>query len=238
VSDAPATAKAAGRELLGSGDSLAVERFRQRLLGPLDLGVGRGRLALDVGCGDGLEAVELLRRGWKVDAVDLEPHPRWTSLARQWKGKLRFSTASDAQLAKRKGAYDLVFQKDVLHHVPAPAAFLATLKRLTAPGGQLWVLECNRRNPVSYVHLTLLGGHQHFTVTRLKAMAAEAGLDGAELHSREARVWPVNSAGFQDAAEKLQNFFDALPFWRPFAVYNLLHWRKPGRASKTKRRQA
>lgn len=238
MSAGPASAKAAGRELLGRGESLAVDRFRRRLLGPLDLGAGRGRKALDVGCGDGLEAVELLRRGWSVDAVDLEPHPRWKALAAQWKGRLRFRTASDKDLAKAKGSYDLVFQKDVLHHVPDPQALLATLARLTAPGGSLWALECNRRNPVSYVHLTLLGGHQHFTAKRLKALAHGAGLDGATLQAREARVWPVESRGFQDAADRLQDFFDALPFWRPFAVYHLLHWRKPGRASTKKRRQA
>jgi len=54
-------AKAAGRELLGAGESLAVASFRRRLLGGLDIPEGRGRWALDVGCGDGLEAVELLR---------------------------------------------------------------------------------------------------------------------------------------------------------------------------------
>src|SRR5688572_17961378 len=30
-------------------------------------------LALDLGCGDGRDAVEMLRRGWRVIAVDAEP---------------------------------------------------------------------------------------------------------------------------------------------------------------------
>jgi SAM-dependent methyltransferase len=182
-----------------------------------------------VGCGDGLEAVELLERGWRVDAVDLEAHPRWKALAKAYKGRLRFRIASDKELARWKGSYALVFQKDVLHHVPDPAALLSSLKRLTAPGGTLWTLECNRRNPVSYVHLTLWGGHQHFTAARLRALAEGAGLDGYSLRSREARVWPVESAAFQDAVDRLQDLFEALPFWRPFAVYHLLRWRKPGR---------
>ena len=37
------------------------------------LGVGAGRLAVDLGCGDGTDALALLDRGWSVLAVDSEP---------------------------------------------------------------------------------------------------------------------------------------------------------------------
>jgi trans-aconitate methyltransferase len=36
-------------------------------------GDGDGRLALDLGCGAGVETAELLRRGWRVLAVDWDP---------------------------------------------------------------------------------------------------------------------------------------------------------------------
>ena len=42
---------------------LALERF----------GPGGGRSAVDLGCGDGRDAVEMLRRGWRVLAIDAEP---------------------------------------------------------------------------------------------------------------------------------------------------------------------
>lgn len=35
-----------------------------------ELGAGQGRMAIDLGCGDGTEALELLARGWSVTAVD------------------------------------------------------------------------------------------------------------------------------------------------------------------------
>ena len=38
-----------------------------------ELGAGRGRLAIDLGCGGGTDALELLARGWSVLAVDAEP---------------------------------------------------------------------------------------------------------------------------------------------------------------------
>jgi tellurite methyltransferase len=36
------------------------------------LGSGKGRMAIDLGCGEGTEALELLARGWSVTAVDTE----------------------------------------------------------------------------------------------------------------------------------------------------------------------
>src|SRR5215469_5639856 len=38
-----------------------------------ELGDGADRTAIDLGCGEGTEALELLGRGWKVTAVDAEP---------------------------------------------------------------------------------------------------------------------------------------------------------------------
>ena len=37
-----------------------------------ELGDGEGRMAIDLGCGDGTDALELLARNWSVTAVDTE----------------------------------------------------------------------------------------------------------------------------------------------------------------------
>ncbi|MDP1750884.1 MAG: class I SAM-dependent methyltransferase [Reyranella sp.] len=56
-------------------DKLRDRPPRKTLLAALDaFGVTPpGALALDLGCGDGRDATELLRRGWRVVAVDAEP---------------------------------------------------------------------------------------------------------------------------------------------------------------------
>jgi SAM-dependent methyltransferase len=47
---------------------------RPMLLAACDrLGAGEGRMAVDLGCGGGTEALALLARGWSVLAVDIEP---------------------------------------------------------------------------------------------------------------------------------------------------------------------
>jgi SAM-dependent methyltransferase len=37
-----------------------------------ELGAGNGRMAIDLGCGEGTEALELLARGWQVTAIDTQ----------------------------------------------------------------------------------------------------------------------------------------------------------------------
>src|SRR6185312_10891899 len=48
---------------------------RQTLLAALDRcsAAAQGRSAVDLGCGDGRDTIELLRRGWRVLAIDAEP---------------------------------------------------------------------------------------------------------------------------------------------------------------------
>jgi tellurite methyltransferase len=48
---------------------------RKTALAALDLfgPAPAGRLAVDLGCGDGRDTIEMLRRGWRVMAVDAEP---------------------------------------------------------------------------------------------------------------------------------------------------------------------
>jgi SAM-dependent methyltransferase len=61
------------------GWGLYYEKLRDRpprktLVAALDaFGKRTGALAVDLGCGDGRDVVEILRRGWNVVAVDAEP---------------------------------------------------------------------------------------------------------------------------------------------------------------------
>lgn len=224
----PAAAAATGRELLGSGDSLAVERFRARLMGRLGVPrAPRGGRVLDIGCGDGLEAQWFARAGWKVEAYDIAPHPRWHEIERAWKGKIRFKLGDAKTLGRLRGGFDRVFQKDVLHHVPQPLELLQTMRRLVKPGGVLDVVECNRANPIFYLHLTLWGGHQHFSRNQLRRLLEQAGLQGYRLSLLEARVWPWQHAGFQDLMDKIQDLIERAPGLGPLLCYHLVRWTRP-----------
>lgn len=215
-----------GRDLLGDGESLAVEAYRQRLLSAFAIGSGKGKRALDLGCGDGLEAVYLARLGYQVEALDLEAHPRWEGIQKTWKGRVRFKLVDVADLEKLKPGYDLVFEKDLLHHVQEPAAALAEMKRLVKKGGRILLAECNRYNPIFYLHLTLLGNHQHFSRGRLKSLLAQAGLQGYRMRLREARVWPMESPFVQKVMDLVQEIIERMQIFNPWLCYHLVSWQK------------
>jgi len=56
-------------------DATAGRPPRRTLLAALDLfaAEGTGKRAVDLGCGDGRDTIELARRGWSVLAIDAEP---------------------------------------------------------------------------------------------------------------------------------------------------------------------
>ena len=65
-----------------------------------ELGTGQDRMAIDLGCGEGTDALELLARGWLVRAVDVEPAGLALLRARippQAAGRIRVLRASFAE---------------------------------------------------------------------------------------------------------------------------------------------
>lgn len=95
--------------------------------------------ALDLGCGNGRNATFLARRGWRVDAVDLST----TALAWAREGAagldVRFQHCSVFAADVRPGAYDLVYDGGLFHHLPPHRRpdHVALVDRALAPGGRL-----------------------------------------------------------------------------------------------------
>lgn len=218
-------------------DRFAGDAYRERLLRKAGLdrpAPRKGLRALDLGCGHGEVAAYLAQRGWQVDAVDIEASPEWKGLAKRARGSIRFSVGDAQALKKPAASYDLVMEKDMAHHAADPVKAFAELRRVAKPGAQVLVIEGNRLNPIFYVHLTLMEGHEHFTLWTLRRLLDEAGMPGARIDRVEARVWPFNRAWAQAVMEKVQDGVEWLFFLRPLVCYHVAHWRKPANAKKRK----
>jgi SAM-dependent methyltransferase len=109
-------------------------------------GLPPGR-ALDVGCGEGADAVWLAARGWQVTALDVsrvaldraERHARDAGVEVTWLHAGLMEAAQDGDLPA--GAFDLVSaQYAVLLKTPGAVAE-RTLADLVAPGGTLLVVH-------------------------------------------------------------------------------------------------
>ena len=103
-----------------------------------ELGAGRGRLAIDLGCGEGTDALELLARGWSVLAVDAEPAGLALLQARippAAAGRIRILCASFAEADLPRA--HLIHAGFSLPFCPPQAfpALWARIRRALAPGG-------------------------------------------------------------------------------------------------------
>ncbi|TSE26447.1 Ubiquinone biosynthesis O-methyltransferase [Tepidimonas sediminis] len=126
----------------------------EEVAGPL-----RGREVLDVGCGGGILAEAMARRGARVLGIDLADKPlkvaRLHALEQQVAG-LEYRAVSVEQLAQeRAGAFDVVTCMEMLEHVPDPASVVAACAALVKPGGWVFFSTLNR-NPKSFL-LAIVG---------------------------------------------------------------------------------
>jgi SAM-dependent methyltransferase len=95
--------------------------------------VPAGRL-VDVGCGDGATVAEALRRGYRVEAV--EPNAACAAHVASTFG-IRVDQAMIEETTLPRGAYDVVFQVDLLSHFRDPVRALTSMASLLKPGGFL-----------------------------------------------------------------------------------------------------
>ncbi|MFI6169723.1 class I SAM-dependent methyltransferase [Nocardia sp. NPDC051052] len=91
------------------------------------------RTVLDIGCGDGLLATKLGRRGLTVRGIDLDPATLDTATP---SANVTFEQGDFRDLP---GTFDVVTAVATLHHVPLRDG-LTALRRLVAPGGTLAVV--------------------------------------------------------------------------------------------------
>jgi 2-polyprenyl-6-hydroxyphenyl methylase/3-demethylubiquinone-9 3-methyltransferase len=103
-----------------------------------------GARILDVGCGGGLLAEALTRRGAQVTGVDLAPAMIETARLHAAQSGLSIDyRVADAALLTDP-PFDAVCCMEMLEHVADPAAFLGVLAQRLRPGGSLFVSTLNR----------------------------------------------------------------------------------------------
>jgi 2-polyprenyl-6-hydroxyphenyl methylase/3-demethylubiquinone-9 3-methyltransferase len=151
---------------------------------------------LDVGCGGGILAEALARRGARVVGTDLAPenidaaaaHAKAANLA------IEYWLVDAAALAEREpGQFDVVTCLELLEHVPDPARLVAACAMLVKPGGAVFFSTINR-NPKSFLlaivaaeyvlGLVPKGTHEYLKLVRpaeLGAACRAAGLNLREL---------------------------------------------------------
>ena len=158
----------------------------------------KGKKILDVGCGGGILAESMARRGADVTGIDLgTENLKAASIHAEQSGltaTLRYQhIAVETFAATHAGQFDVVTCMEMLEHVPDPAAIVDACFKLLAPGG-VCVLSTINRSPKSYLFaiigaeyvLRLLdrGTHDYakfITPAELDKMAINAGFSRQDL---------------------------------------------------------
>lgn len=112
-----------------------------------------GKTIVDIGCGGGILAESMAKKGGRVTGIDLSEkalkvadlHSLETDV------QVRYEMISAEELAAREPAgYDIVTCMEMLEHVPDPAAIVRACADLVKPGGKVFFSTLNR-NPKSYL---------------------------------------------------------------------------------------
>ena len=108
-----------------------------------------GARVLEVGCGGGILAEAMARRGAKVAGIDLsEKALRVAELHLHESGlSVRYEKAAVEDVS---GEFDVVTCMELLEHVPQPASMVSACARLVRPGGRVFFSTINR-NPKAYL---------------------------------------------------------------------------------------
>lgn len=111
---------------------------------------------LDMGCGAGLLTEPLARMGGNVTGVDAAPENVAVAMAHAAQSGLAIDYRSGGIEAVAGETFDLITCLEVVEHVADPAAFVAGLAGVLAPGGLL-ILSTPNRTALSRLALIGIG---------------------------------------------------------------------------------
>ncbi len=126
----------AGPELLG---------FLENLTQPDDA-------LLEIGCGGGLLAIEMAKRGRRVLGIDVSARILEQARVRaQGVPGLSLALSRGTEIPAADGSFDLAYSVEVLEHLHAEdvSSHLKEVHRVLRPGGRYWLLTPNRFDRIS-----------------------------------------------------------------------------------------
>ena len=113
-----------------------------------------GRAVLDVGCGGGILAEAMARRGARVTGIDLAAKPlgvaRLHALEAEVDNVDYREISAEALADEMPAGFDIVTCMEMLEHVPEPASVVRACATLLRPGGRVFFSTLNR-NPKSWL---------------------------------------------------------------------------------------
>ena len=164
-----------------------------------------GKRVLDIGCGGGILADAMARKGAEVLGIDLAGKAlkvaQLHALEAQTQGVSYREVSAETLAAEQPGSFDVVTCMEMLEHVPDPSSVVRACATLVKPGGHAFFSTINR-NAKAFVFaivgaeyiLNLLprGTHEFAKFIKPSELAAYARAAGLDLeHTRGMEYNPL-----------------------------------------------
>jgi 2-polyprenyl-6-hydroxyphenyl methylase/3-demethylubiquinone-9 3-methyltransferase len=108
----------------------------------------KGLRVLDIGCGGGILADAMARKGAEVLGIDLATKAlkvaQLHALEAQTEGVQYREISAEALAAEQPGRFDVVTCMEMLEHVPDPSSIVKACAALVKPGGHVFFSTINR----------------------------------------------------------------------------------------------
>ena len=113
-----------------------------------------GKRVLDVGCGGGILADSMARKGADVTGIDLSTKAlnvaQLHALEAGTQGVSYWEISAEDMASEQPASFDVVTCMEMLEHVPDPASVVRACSALVKPGGWVFFSTINR-NPQSFL---------------------------------------------------------------------------------------
>lgn len=204
--------------------------------------IAPGAAVLDVGCGNGLHAMEIAKNAREVYGVDFsDAFIAFAENAAKERdiSNVRFYCDNARSLPFEPDTFDVVYCFAALYHMPAPLGVVSELARVMKPGGKC-VLEFGNLNSLNSIvcrHYPELATSCHITVKDMKRIVRESGLTLQEHYrfqlfpmwaDRPRWMWPLLHPGLKRFMSRrvrgrmLDEWICKLPFLGNLAFRHLL----------------
>jgi 2-polyprenyl-6-hydroxyphenyl methylase/3-demethylubiquinone-9 3-methyltransferase len=165
----------------------------------------KGKRVVDIGCGGGILADSMARKGAEVLGIDLATKAlrvaQLHALEAQTEGVTYREISAEKLAVEQPASFDVVTCMEMLEHVPDPASVVRACATLVKPGGRVFFSTINR-NPKAFLFaivgaeyvLNLLprGTHEFAKFIKPSELAAYARAAGLDLqHTRGMEYNPL-----------------------------------------------
>jgi ubiquinone/menaquinone biosynthesis C-methylase UbiE len=148
---------------------------------------------LEVGCGQGTDAILISKYAKSIIAIDISGNAlkvaKTLSKIENRLDKMSFIVADADHLPFQENIFDVVFCRDLLHHVPNPVLTLLEMRRVAKVNGRVAAVEANPYNPqmiiIGLIYFSIDKGVFRNTAPKLIKIFKEAGFLNVKLEKSE-----------------------------------------------------